>query len=88
MNDLNFVLDVLVNAREKLKDNGLLDDFLKTNIGESFEVVKQTIEYNQKIELAVRKVCKDGEIMALGESGNYTKVNIDNLNEVIRLLNK
>lgn len=88
MNNLNFVLDVLVNTREKMKDNGLLDDTLSTTMGESINIIKQSIQQKEVFVSAVRKVCKDGEIMALGETGDYTKVGIDNLNAVIRLLNK
>ena len=91
MNDLNYVLDVLVHATQELnKLNELTEsqEQLRRDLGEAFNVTSNEIKHKTDFSNAVRKACKDGEIMALGESDNYTKVSIDNLNAVIRLLNK
>ena len=85
------MLDVLVHATQelnKLKELTTTQEQLRRDLGEAFSVVSTEIKFNTDFSNAVRKVCKDGEIMALGENSNYTKVSIDNLNAVIRFLNK
>ena len=44
MENLNYVLDVLVAAREKLKDNDLHHGILKNQIGEAFEILVSEID--------------------------------------------
>ncbi len=90
MNDLNFVLDVLCKTTQLLNERVELteqEEQLRRDLGEAFSVTSNEIKFKKNISTAMQRICNDAKIMSLGESGDFVKVAVDNVNTGIRLIN-
>jgi hypothetical protein len=63
-------------------------DYSIENAVEEAEANAKLIAAAPELLKALFRICKDAEIMALGESGNFVSVSIDSINEGIKAIKK